>query len=75
MDSFGLVYPLIPGYKSGLGFGLVCRLGLGLGGTLKRGAVTYNSSRQSGEVVFIQASHTNIEEKFSSGKYSRIKQL
>ena len=34
MDSFGLMYPLIPGYKGGLGFGLVCRLGLGLGGTL-----------------------------------------
>ena len=32
MDSFGLVYPLIPRYKSGLGFGLVSRLGLG--GTL-----------------------------------------
>ena len=34
MDSFGLVYPLIPGYKSGLGFGLICGLGPGLGGTL-----------------------------------------
>ena len=34
MDSFGLMYPLIPGYKGRFGFVLVCGLGLGLGGTL-----------------------------------------